>query len=131
MPQSRGVCTRVRALQMMTYLEEVPWKQIYLRLLNTKFKISTEFFLSEKKKKELVSYLDGILVLRGKKPDLVSTKYCQGGLQALLACQLQKCGLNGYHQFAFCMLRVWALVPYEPLGLLSAAVINHFTRKSD
>ena len=51
MPQSRGVCTRVRALQMMTYLEEVPWKQIYLRLLNTKFKISTEFFLSEKKKK--------------------------------------------------------------------------------
>ena len=53
-----------------------------------------------------------------KKPDLVSTKYCQGGLQALLACQLQKCGLNGYHQFAFCILRVWALVPYEPLGLV-------------
>ena len=50
MPQSRGVCTRVHALQMMTHLKEVPWKQIYLRLLNTKFKISTEFFLSEKKK---------------------------------------------------------------------------------
>ena len=51
MPQSRGVCTRVHALQMMTHLQEVPWKQIYLRLLNTKFKISTEFFLSEKKKR--------------------------------------------------------------------------------